>query len=851
MKSNIQNKVSHAAFECLCNLHKRFERDFLFCPFNITNIISRQVSLLRQLLLTEPGLLSPDTDGFSQNAIDSARRRLHSFQSNQNIKNELPTIGWYFTQFNTCNFRADYPKISMLEDRAVALIGSMKQCEGKSLYQKSTPRIHQGSFTADQIKSMKTHSRSSLIVAAILSVACVSSGFAQTLSIQPSSFVETTQPAQPDSIVQIAAESQGLEQIAPTDLPIVGGTFWWVMPGGAAVPAPCAPLDLSEAIYRIADGQFLVDETGGQVVANTPRFGLQAQAASSIADSEVASQVDAVVNLITQVQAKAANQQMRTMALAMGMDIPFPGGDGSGDGGDGPLPMFSSSYSIDTNSLWLEITNVANGGSYLNLHNGTNQVYAIWSTTNLSIPFSNWQVEREVWPTDTNCTPFTVQTQDRQNLFMRAEDWTVVDSNGDGIPDWWIWLYFGNLNETATNLDSQGITLLNDYQNGLDPNVISFTLSYTNQYAPVSGAPVQVNVTAGAPSFFAVLVDNTNFTGATWNAYTSSNLIINLGTTQGWHDVWVGLKGLPPDATQTWRWDHLNLALPPLLVITNPVTTGVSQPIIQIYGYCQESLASISYDISNAVGVITNQPSEITDRYYDTNVWGFTTNFFECLDVPLTNGLNAITIHATDLAGNITTTNFNFTLDYSNKTNPPVVQITWPQAGTQIGGSNFTCRGWIDDPTAIVTTQLVFTNANTNLFWGGIYTNVYMGSVERNGTFWLENLPMTAGTNSYTITIRDAAGNTTVTNISAVQSALVLTINPVGDNSQLWQTTVYLTGTISDPTYAIWVNGVKGHNNGNGTWSANNVPINNGGTASFTATAYAPTEQQPDGSYGN
>jgi hypothetical protein len=62
---------------------------------------------------------------------------------------------------------------------------------------------------------------------------------------------------------------------------------------------------------------------------------------------------------------------------------------------------------------------------------------------------------------------------------------------------------------------------------------------------------------------------------------------------------------------------------------------------------------------------------------------------------------------------------------------------------------------------------------------------------------------------------------------------------------------VNLTGTISDPTYAVWVNGVKGHNNGNGTWSANNVPVNSGGTASFVATAYAPSDQQPDGSYGN
>ncbi|MGH7951300.1 MAG: hypothetical protein ACREFE_05200 [Limisphaerales bacterium] len=214
--------------------------------------------------------------------------------------------------------------------------------------------------------------------------------------------------------------------------------------------------------------------------------------------------------------------------------------------------------------------------------------------------------------------------------------------------------------------------------------------------------------------------------------------------------------------------------------------------------------------------MITDQPSEITDQYYDTDVSSFTTNYFECLDVPLTNGLNVITIHATDLAGDTTTTNFDFTLDYSGKTNPPAVQIIWPQDGTQISGSNFTCRGWISDPTATVSTSLVFTNGDTNYFAGGLYTNIYSGEVERNGNFWLENLPITAGTNAFTIAVRDVVGNTSVTNINVAQSALTLTINPVSDTSQLWQPTVNLTGTISGSTYAVWVNGVKGHNNGDG-----------------------------------
>jgi len=70
-------------------------------------------------------------------------------------------------------------------------------------------------------------------------------------------------------------------------------------------------------------------------------------------------------------------------------------------------------------------------------------------------------------------------------------------------------------------------------------------------------------------------------------------------------------------------------------------------------------------------------------------------------------------------------------------------------------------------------------------------------------------------------------------------------------DSQLWQPTVNLTGTIGDSNQAIWVNGVKGRNHGDGTWSAAKVPVSQGGTASFIVTAYGPTEPQPDGSLGN
>ena len=499
----------------------------------------------------------------------------------------------------------------------------------------------------------------------------------------------------------------------------------------------------------------------------------------------------------------------RSMSMMSADDL-SPGGDDSTNSDDNYSPMFSSSYSIDTNGLWLEITNVSNGWSYLNLHNATNQTYCIWSTTDLTTPFTNWQVETEVWPTNgtmiPTVTPFTLQNLNRQNLFLRAEDWTGVDSNGDGIPDWWIWMYFGNLSETATNLDSQGNTLLYDYQNGFDPNVISFNLSATNLYANAFVAPVQVAIVYGTPSYFAILLDDTNYADATWNAYTSSNITVNLGSTEGWHQVYVGLRGLPSNAYQTWQTLRLKLDLtPPLLVITNPAPGTVTQPVIQLQGYSPEALASISYDLTNAAGLVTNQQILILDQYFDTNTMDFTTNYFQCFDVPLTNGLNTITLHATDMAGNVTTTNFNFTLDYSGATNPPTVQLGWPQAGTQISGSSFTMRGQISDPTAQVIAQIVDTNG---------VTNSVSGQVGRAGDFWVRGVPLSGGINNLSLTVTDAAGNTSMTTIPVIQSGLVLTITSASLGGAV-------TGTISDPTnYTIWVNGTMATNNLDGTWIA-------------------------------
>jgi hypothetical protein len=193
---------------------------------------------------------------------------------------------------------------------------------------------------------------------------------------------------------------------------------------------------------------------------------------------------------------------------------------------------------------------------------------------------------------------------------------------------------------------------------------------------------------------------------------------------------------------------------------------------------------------------------------------------------PLTVVSNSATpIDATDLAGNVTTTNLNITLDYSLATNP-VIRLTWPTNGMQICQNSFTLRGRTEDASAVVTAQITDTNGDTN---------VINGTVERTGVLWLENLPLAEGTNIVTLWVTNSAGLSSETNICVVKSDMTLTLNSISGN--LWLPTVDVNGSISDPTAAVWVNGVQGTNHGDGTWSASGVPVSPGSIASFDMTA--------------
>ena len=162
------------------------------------------------------------------------------------------------------------------------------------------------------------------------------------------------------------------------------------------------------------------------------------------------------------------------------------------------------------------------------------------------------------------------------------------------------------------------------------------------------------------------------------------------------------------------------------------MVTTVSRPVLQLQGYSEEPLAGITYDLANAAGTVTGLEGYLTDQWFDTNSLAFTTNWFECLDIPLTNGANTITLHATDLAGNTTTSVRTYTLDYTGVT-APALTLYWPQNGAKVSGSSLTLRGLLDDPTATVSAQITDGNG---------VTSQADGLVERNGLLWVENLPL-------------------------------------------------------------------------------------------------------------
>jgi hypothetical protein len=102
----------------------------------------------------------------------------------------------------------------------------------------------------------------------------------------------------------------------------------------------------------------------------------------------------------------------------------------------------------------------------------------------------------------------------------------------------------------------------------------------------------------------------------------------------------------------------------------------------------------------------------------------------------------------------------SFTVNFIPSTNPPVLSLVWPPAGTTVLGTNFTLQAQVSDPTATVTATV-----------NGTATP---GLVGANGSVWVQNLALNPGNNTVTLTANTTLGGMTAINfvVAAVANGL-------------------------------------------------------------------------------
>jgi hypothetical protein len=300
--------------------------------------------------------------------------------------------------------------------------------------------------------------------------------------------VQSINAAPVDSIVRIVADSDGLSPLLPEEVPLYG-TFWTVFPGlgGIPVPMPCPPLDPSFPIYTIADGQFLVDETGG-VLPQPP--GRQAMMGVSSA-TLIQTQVNMVLDLIGQVQEAQANTERRAMAL----DVPMPG-----DGGDGDTNAYTfnaSGFTVDySTNLWIRLDGVSSG-NLVGIISNSPAAVKLELQSRSDLLQTNWDSAGFVYGSEvTNWTSWSVPMSSPSNLFLRIRSWA---DDGSGLPIWWQMQYFGIAGgvDPYGNPAGDGWNNLQKFQNGMNPNIfytppapqMSASFNVNNGMATVSWLP--------------------------------------------------------------------------------------------------------------------------------------------------------------------------------------------------------------------------------------------------------------------------------------------------------------------------------------------------------------------------
>ena len=609
-----------------------------------------------------------------------------------------------------------------------------------------------------------------------------------------------------DRAIRIEVDAVSLP---PLDLPLVKesavpdtGTFWSAQLADDSPPYPYNPLaDLDVPIYLLGKDVFLFDDRAvdyDKLEKLRLTLHMVERAAKGLSLDEV-------------VASKISARGLAPLADDLQLDIE--------DATNGVVSLtVLNPISLTNSPVWDVL-----GISSLSESNWTWLVRTEPGQTNLLVPMLS-EVESYYRLAATNDSDADGLTDAFESLASHSSAFTN-DTDGDGLLDGWEWKHFGGFDQTgASDYDSDGSSNLAEQSAGTDPNSISFKANIGNGNTRWLNPAATITVLGGVPSELAVLVDGTNFDNPVWQPFTTAP-VIALPNADGEHWVWVALRGRENETA--WQGFGVTLdRVPPVVVITSPTNSSIAKKIVQVHGHSTDALSGVNCVVSNDAGVRTNRFSFVTHR----DAGAVPTNHFQCFDVRLTNGVNILAVQVSDPAGNMTTTNLSVTFDAATATNPPSLLLLWPQNGARLSGYSFTMRARVNDETAGVVASVTGTNG---------VTQEYFGQVERNGAVWIQNMPLTLGTNQVAVTATDTLGNSFTTNIVVIRSGVVVTIDELAE-WQLNQPRVTLTGTVSDSSYSVWVNGIQASVTGGGVWTALNVPVPPGGMAAFTVTAIPP-----------
>jgi len=145
-------------------------------------------------------------------------------------------------------------------------------------------------------------------------------------------------------------------------------------------------------------------------------------------------------------------------------------------------------------------------------------------------------------------------------------------------------------------------------------------------------------------------------------------------------------------------------------------------------------------------------------------------DYFSFFDVDLSPGTNTFVFHGTDEFGNQMTTNIVIVFSTADDHTPPLIEVRWPGPNDELAGPNYMIQGRMDDFTAKLEARVRTKDGSTTR----------EALVERNGCFWVENIPLALGANQITLIAKDAAGNSSETNFTVFgHEGPVITMHPV------------------------------------------------------------------------